>query len=88
MSKSDDKTSDAGHFEASDRSIVAAVETSHVEEKRLSTNDLEKQGNVKSDDSDGRVDWYWRQILATLSLCCLYVGACIFLVDLRTPTTV
>lgn len=55
------------------------VKASRVDEVESSTidiekSDLEKPGNVKGDDSDGRVDWTTRQIIATLSLTCLYVG--------------
>ncbi|EXJ55395.1 hypothetical protein A1O7_08322 [Cladophialophora yegresii CBS 114405] len=35
----------------------------------------EKTGVAKGDDSDGRVNWTWRQILATISLCGVYVGS-------------
>ncbi len=34
----------------------------------------EKTGVAKGDDSDGRVNWTWKQILATISLCGVYVG--------------
>lgn len=34
----------------------------------------EKAGVAKGDDSDGRVNWTWKQILATISLCGVYVG--------------
>jgi hypothetical protein len=34
----------------------------------------EKDGVAKGDDSDGRVNWTWRQTLATISLCGVYVG--------------
>ena len=36
--------------------------------------DVENRGAVKGDDSDGRIDWTFKQILATLSLSGLYVG--------------
>ena len=41
--------------------------------------DLENSGAIKGDDSDGRVNWTRKQILATISLSGLYVGqfACI-----------
>lgn len=29
---------------------------------------------VKNDDSDGHVNWTWKQIVATISLCGVYVG--------------
>lgn len=29
---------------------------------------------VKNDDSDGHVNWTWKQIVATVSLCGVYVG--------------
>ncbi|OCT44607.1 putative major facilitator superfamily transporter [Cladophialophora carrionii] len=35
----------------------------------------EKTGVAKGDDSDGRVNWTWKQILATISLCGVYVGS-------------
>jgi hypothetical protein len=34
----------------------------------------EKTGVAKGDDSDGHVNWTWKQILATISLCGVYVG--------------
>ena len=36
--------------------------------------DLENRGAIKGDDSDGRVNWTAKQILATTSLSGLYVG--------------
>ena len=36
--------------------------------------DLENRGAIKGDDSDGRVNWTVRQVLATLFLSGLYVG--------------
>ncbi|KIW63894.1 hypothetical protein PV04_08862 [Phialophora macrospora] len=35
----------------------------------------EKTGVAKGDDSDGHVNWTWKQILATISLCGVYVGS-------------
>jgi hypothetical protein len=72
----DEKTSDVSHIPASERSYIEEVKASHVDEVEPSATDPEKQDVVKSDDSDGHVVWSWGQILATLSLCCLYVGAC------------
>ncbi len=34
----------------------------------------EKAGVAKGDDSDGRVNWTWKQIVATICLCGVYVG--------------
>lgn len=36
--------------------------------------DLANSGAVKSDDSDGRVNWTSKQVLATMFLSGLYVG--------------
>lgn len=36
--------------------------------------EIEKSHAAKGDESDGRVDWTWKQILATISLCGVYVG--------------
>lgn len=36
--------------------------------------DIENRDAVKGDDSDGKVDWTWTQIVATISLAGLYVG--------------
>lgn len=36
--------------------------------------DPENHDAVKGDDSDGRVDWTWKQICATICLTALYVG--------------
>ncbi len=35
---------------------------------------IEKGFAVKGDDSDGRVNWTWKHIVATISLCGIYVG--------------
>lgn len=53
---------------------VAKAETSHVDLVNIPATDFEKQDNVQGDNSDGRVEWTGRQILATLALSCLYVG--------------
>lgn len=36
--------------------------------------DLENCGAIKGDNSDGRVNWTLKQIIATISLSGLYVG--------------
>ena len=36
--------------------------------------DVENREAVKGDDSDGKIDWTWKQIAATVSLAGLYVG--------------
>lgn len=36
--------------------------------------DSEKARAAKGDDSDGRVNWTWKQIIAVISLCGVYVG--------------
>ena len=36
--------------------------------------DLENRGAIKGDDSDGRINWTTKQVLATLFLSGLYVG--------------
>jgi hypothetical protein len=38
------------------------------------TPDLENRGAFKGDDSDGRINWTTKQVLATLFLSGLYVG--------------
>jgi hypothetical protein len=38
------------------------------------TPDLENRGAIKGDDSDGRINWTLKQVLATLFLSGLYVG--------------
>jgi hypothetical protein len=38
------------------------------------TPDIENRGAIKGDDSDGRVNWTTKQVLATLFLSGLYVG--------------
>ncbi len=38
--------------------------------------DLGNTGALKGDDSDGRVNWTTKQVLATISLSALYVGEC------------
>jgi hypothetical protein len=38
------------------------------------TPDLENRGAIKGDDSDGRINWTAKQVLATLFLSGLYVG--------------
>ena len=63
---------------------IGEVAAYHVDElnKLHSTNEAELTANdndekphiVKGDNSDGRVEWSKRQILATLSLSALYVG--------------
>jgi hypothetical protein len=61
------------------------LESSNFEEKHgsqitqhhesLSAHDHEHVSHVaKGDDSDGQVNWTWKQILATISLCGVYVG--------------
>lgn len=87
--------SGVGHVPAPEHSATTDgggedVKTSSFDEVEHSTHvgDPEKHGNVKivkTDDSDGRVEWSARQIIATLSLSMLYVGAycvlCICLVQ-------
>ncbi len=63
---------------------IGEVTTYHMDEisKPHSTDEVEFPVNdddekphvVKGDDSDGRVEWSMRQILATISLSGLYVG--------------
>ena len=36
--------------------------------------DLENHDAEKGDDSDGKINWTWKQVVATLCLCGLYVG--------------
>jgi hypothetical protein len=36
--------------------------------------DLENRDAIKGDDSDGKIDWTWKQVAATISLAGLYVG--------------
>lgn len=36
--------------------------------------DVENHDAFKGDNSDGRVDWTWKQIAATICLTALYVG--------------
>jgi hypothetical protein len=38
------------------------------------TPDLENRGAIKGDDSDGRINWTLKRVLATLFLSGLYVG--------------
>lgn len=38
--------------------------------------DVGNTGALKGDDSDGRVNWTTKQVLATISLSALYVGEC------------
>ena len=64
-----------GHVQASEHPRDDEGTATHDEITTAAAKDLEGQGIVKSDDSDGRVEWTWRQIFATLSLCGLYVGA-------------
>ncbi|KEF62015.1 uncharacterized protein A1O9_03587 [Exophiala aquamarina CBS 119918] len=37
--------------------------------------EIEKSHAAQGDESDGRVDWTWKQIIATISLCGVYVGS-------------
>ena len=37
-------------------------------------NDVEAPHVANDDNSDGRVNWTWKQIIATISLCGVYVG--------------
>jgi hypothetical protein len=76
--------SGVGHVPAPEHSATNGtgedVKTSSVDEVEhsASAGDPEKHGNVKivkTDDSDGRVEWSARQIVATVSLSMLYVGA-------------
>jgi hypothetical protein len=75
--------SGVGHVPALEHSATNGgedVKTSTFDEVEHSHNahDPEKHGNVKivkTDDSDGRVEWTARQIVATVSLSMLYVGA-------------
>lgn len=39
--------------------------------------DLSNGGAIKGDDSDGRINWTTKQVLATISLSALYVGECL-----------
>ena len=40
----------------------------------LSKIDVENHAAVKGDDSDGAVDWSFRNIMASIFLCTLYTG--------------
>jgi hypothetical protein len=71
--ESDKKTFAMTQVRSPERPHDEEIKATH-DEVEASTQDLESPGGVKSDNSDGRVEWSWRQILATLSLCCLYVG--------------
>ena len=73
----------SSRVQESEQSHVDKVEATHVDEVESSANDLEKQGEVKGDGSEGHVEWTWRQIFATLSLCGLYAGACALLARLQ-----
>lgn len=56
---------------------VAGLEKPFVEKVETInelTPDLENLGAIKGDDSDGRINWTTKQVLATLFLSGLYVG--------------
>ncbi len=76
MMNDDEKIADVSHIKASKLSETGESNASHVDKVEISSIDPEKQDHAKSDDSEGRVQWTTRQVLATLSLCFLYVGAC------------
>jgi hypothetical protein len=42
------------------------------QKKTLSEIDVENKAAYKGDDSDGSVDWSWRNIVASIFLCMLY----------------
>lgn len=55
-------------------------EEKHNVLKKVATLGIDTDDNlyaVKGDDSDGQINWTWRQIVASLSLAGLYVGACV-----------
>jgi hypothetical protein len=65
----------------SEHSHVERIETHHTEENEKDIHKIPTLGvdlaNIeadKGDDSDGKVNWTLKQILATLFLCGLYVG--------------
>lgn len=45
--------------------------------------EVNEEGPIKGDMSDGRVDWTFKQVAATIALCGLYVGGCRFYVIFR-----
>lgn len=67
-------------LETNEKSSVTNVEDtgSPRVEKQLSIAssdlDLENTRAVKGDNSDGHVDWTFRSIVATISLCGIWVG--------------
>lgn len=54
------------------RMSTDVVDTEKVDQSHV--HDTHDTGPIKGDLSDGRVDWTRKQILATISLCGLYVG--------------
>lgn len=50
-------------------------ETTHNDRGSGTDDDVEIAAHVfKGDDSDGRVNWTWKHVIATISLCGVYVG--------------
>lgn len=55
----------------------AGIDTSHIESlEKVDTFDidLENKHAAKGDASDGKIDWTFRQIVATISLSMIYTG--------------
>lgn len=46
--------------------------------------EIEKGHAAKGDESDGHVNWTWKQIIATISLCGVYVGKSLTLLSRTT----
>lgn len=51
-----------------------SIDLKKVETKATLAVDMKNRDAIKGDDSDGRVDWTFKQIVATVSLSGLYVG--------------
>jgi hypothetical protein len=75
-------TTSSTHTPERDASIAekgATVAHDHVENASLERTDtfeldLKNEHALKGDDSDGKVNWTWKQIIATISLSMIYTG--------------
>jgi hypothetical protein len=67
-----EKATDHGHAGHAELDDFKKVDTTDTTDDLIV--DLENRHAVKGDDSDGKVDWTLKQILATIFLSGLYVG--------------
>lgn len=76
MSSEKDQNGNALVHVATEETRSSTPDEKHVLEQQhtLSAIDVENSAAFKGDDSDGLVEWNFRNILASIFLCMLYTG--------------